>query len=142
MSQLENQYHLNSVIVRTGYVSHREALESNFNSDILLLLLGEGERFLQVCTGKIYDYFRSGRPILAIAPEGGIVDQMLKDTGHGKAFDSTKIDGIKQMILEEYRRWKQSDHAERFYSPKIRQFERKLLTGKLAALFDRVVAEK
>ena len=140
--QTAQRYNLGSILDQTGYVSHQEALTYNVNSDLLLSLMGDDHRMQYSYSGKIFEQLRSGHPILAIAPSGGVIDQVLQETGHGKSFVSTQIDGIKQMILEEYRRWKQSDHTERFYSPKIRQFERKLLTGKLAALFDRVVAEK
>ena len=137
---LAKEYNLNSIIIQKGATSHQEALKSNVNSDLLILLVGDGDKYKSIYTGKVFDYLRSGIPILAIAPTDGIVDQVLKETGHGKAFPSTQIEDIKKMILEEYLKWKNKEKTERLYSPKIKKFERKILTGQLAQIFEKVTA--
>lgn len=135
---LAQKYDLKSVIVQTGYLTHSEAIRSNIESNLLLLLVGDEKRYQHITTGKIFDYLRSGRPILALAPPGGIVDQMLCETGHGKAFTSTQISEIKAMILQEYLKWKRGKDCGFSCSPLIKQFERKYLTEKLVQVFENI----
>ena len=139
---LAKKYGLENIIWQRGSLSHHDALMSNINSNLLILLLHDDESYKRVYTGKFFDYLRSGRPILAIAPEDGVVDKVLKESGHGKAFRSTQTQEIKNFILDEYRKWKNSkknnEGIERLYSPTIKRFERKILTKKLVDVFEKV----
>jgi len=127
-----DRYGLKQVICHTGYLSHQEALQANLDSNLLLLLVGDEPKFKPVYTGKFFEYLRSGRPILALAPKDGAVDRPLRESGHGKAFLSTQIPKIKAMILREYQRWERGEGIALRHSPAIDRFERKVLTGQLA----------
>lgn len=129
--ELVQRYGMEDIFQYVDYVSHKEALLANLNSDLLLLLVGDGSQLKTVYTGKVFEYLRCGRPILAIAPKDGVVDQLLKETKQGKAFLSTQILEIKQMILEEYIKWQNGIR-------RIQGFERKALTAKLAEIFEKV----
>lgn len=126
------RYGLSDVLIQTGYLSHRAALQSNMDSNLLLLLIGEGDNLKSFYSAKIFEYLRSGRPILAIAPKDGVVDQVLQESGHGKAFSSKQIAEIKAMILEEYFKWKNRCDSSLLHSPAIERFEGKHLTQQLA----------
>jgi glycosyltransferase involved in cell wall biosynthesis len=52
--------------VLLGYKPHREALYELMDSDILFLLGGQEKDSNWVIPGKIYEYLRSGIPIIAI----------------------------------------------------------------------------
>lgn len=130
--ELAESFGLLDIFEQTGYVSHKEALQSNLNSDMLLLLIGEAERFKPVYTGKVFEYLRSGKPILALAPPDGAVDKLLSSTGHGQVFLSTQEREIKNMILQEYQKWMSKDENEYMHSPLIKLHERKYLSMKLA----------
>ena len=136
--RIAKKYNLESIIVQTGYLTHSEAIRSNIEANLLLHLVGDDERYRHVLTGKIFDYLRSGRPILSLAPLGGDADQLLRATGHGKAFAGTQIPEIKAMILEEYQKWERGEDREFLSSPLIKQFERKYLTGKLVEVFESI----
>lgn len=140
--KLAQKYNLESIVVQTGYVSHGEAIRSNLEANLLLYLLGDEERFRHVFLGKIFDYLRSGRPVLAIAPPGGVIDQILRETGHGHAFISTQISEIKAMILQEYKKWEKGEHCDFLCSPLIKQFERKHLTKKLVQIFENIQQDR
>ena len=128
---------LTGILEQTGYVSHKEALQANLNSDLLLLLVGDEDRFKPVYTGKVFDYLRSGKPILTLGPKDGAVDRLLSATGHGKTFLSTQIAEIKEMILEEYKKWLHAESNTYYVSSAIKVHERKYLTMKLADVFYR-----
>ena len=136
---LAEKYGLSEIFEHTGYCSHREALQANLNADLLLLLVGDDPKFKPVPTGKFFEYLRSGRPILALAPKDGIVDRVLRKTGHGKAFLSIQNSGIKSMILREYKKWKHSKGEPLLHSLAIERFERKVLTKQLAEVLDAVI---
>lgn len=130
------RYGLEQVIDQTGYLSHSQALQANLDANLLLLLVGDELKFKPVYTGKFFEYLRSGRPILALAPKGGVVDQVLRKSGHGEAMLSTQISKIKSMILREYKKWERGETAGLLHSPVIERFERKVLTGQLAEVLE------
>ncbi len=131
-TEIGKRFGLEHIIAQTGYLSHHEALQANLNANLLLLLVGDELKLKPVYTGKFFEYLRSGRPILALAPKNGAVAQVLRESGHGEAFLSTQIPKIKKMILREYQKWEQGKAAELLHSPVIERFERKVLTGQLA----------
>lgn len=131
---LAEKFGLLDIVEQTGYVSHREALQANLDSDILLLLIGDAEKCKPVYAGKVFEYLRSGKPILALAPHDGAVDKLLSSTGHGQTFLSTQEDEIKNMILQEYQKWEGKEKNEYISSPLIKRYERKYLAMKLADL--------
>lgn len=130
--EVAERFGLLSIFEQTGYVSHKEALQANLDSDILLLLVGNSVKFKPVYTGKVFEYLRSGKPILALAPPDGAVDRLLSTTGHGQTFLSTQEDEIKHMILQEYQKWMTQKENEYLHSPFIKKSERKYLSMKLA----------
>ena len=129
---IADKYGLANILEQTGYLSHKEALQKNQESDALLLLVGDDEKCKQVYTGKVFEYLRSGKYILAIAPKGGYVDDLLSATGHGETFLSAQVEEIKNAILREYQAWKSKSENEFVCSPLIKLRERKYLTMKLA----------
>lgn len=123
---------LTDILVQTGYLSHRAALQSNLESNLLLLLIGEGDNLKSFYSAKLFEYLRSGKPILAIAPKDSVVDQLLQESGHGKAFRAGQLPEIKAMIREEYLKWKNHRGGSLLHSPTIEKFEGKRLTQQLA----------
>lgn len=134
------QYGLAQIIDHTGYLSHAQALQANVDADLLLLLVGDEAKFKPVYTGKVFEYLRSGRPILALAPKDSAVDRVLRESGHGEAFLSTQIPRIKAMIMREYKKWLNGTAPELLHSPVIERFERKVLTEQLSQALDMVVS--
>ena len=132
------QYGLTQIIEQTGYLSHAQALQANVDANLLLLLVGDEPKFKPVYTGKFFEYLRSGRPILALAPKDSAVDRVLRESGHGEAFLSTQIPKIKSMILREYKKWEQGEGQKPLHSPVIERFERKALTQQLAEVLGNV----
>lgn len=133
------RYGLEQIIDQTGYLFHSQALQANVDANLLLLLVGDEPKFKPVYTGKFFEYLRSGRPILALAPKGGAVDRVLREGGHGEAMLSTQISKIKSMILREYKKWERGESAEPLHSPVIERFERKVLTQQLAEVLNGAV---
>lgn len=135
------RYGLAQIMDHTGYLSHSQALQANVDADLLLLLVGDEPRFKPVYTGKFFEYLRSGRPILALAPKDGVVDRVLRESGHGEAYLSTQTSKIKAAILREYKKWENGERSELLHSPVIERFERRELTRHLAEVLESTVAK-
>ncbi len=124
----------NNIIIKT-YQEHQFVIKEMVESDLLVCLVGDGERYYSIYTGKIFEYLRACRPILALASPEGLVGSVLERTGHGKAILSTDLLSIGDYILEQYNLWKTSQKREYCDSNNINEFERKALTGKLTEVF-------
>lgn len=135
---LIHRFGLGDSVRKDSFQAHSNVLQCNLNSDLLLLLVGDEAKQKPVYTGKFFEYLRSGRPILALAPKGGAVARVLRETGHGEALLSTQVGQIKAMILREYRKWQSGEPAELLRAPAIARFERKELTRQLAEVLDTV----
>ncbi|MCD6461278.1 MAG: glycosyltransferase, partial [Thermoplasmata archaeon] len=71
---------LGEVVRCGGKVSHGETFRLMRESDMLLLIIGEGKDAKQVSTGKLYEYIGSGVPIFAVIPEGEAA-RVIRETG-------------------------------------------------------------
>lgn len=74
-----NELKIDDVVRLEPVVPYREALQEMLLADALLLFQGS------VCNhqvpAKIYEYYRAGKPILALADPAGISARMLRDVG-------------------------------------------------------------
>lgn len=122
-----------------GYMEHERSLNEGFNSSVLLLPIGEGEKFKLVYTGKVFEYLRLQNPILALSPKGSIVEELLKDTGCGKSFEYTDLNGIEKYIKEIYVKWQHKELLNKPDINKIKKYERRNLTRSLANIFDEII---
>lgn len=110
-------------------ISHHEALARMHSADVLLLLLS-----FDYYPGKIFEYMRVGRPVLALAPNG-IAAQLVRTSGIGHVVENTDAGNV-AAVLEEIALDYQT-FVSRHYHPDlsvIKQFDRRQLAGKLAEI--------
>ena len=84
---------LDGVVRFEGNRSHAETLAMEAGADLLLLVKSRSARFRDLVPGKLYEYLGSGRPVLAIAPEGPAAD-LVRHFGMGWVADPDSADGI------------------------------------------------
>jgi len=116
----------------TGPLSRAETLRQIAQAD-LLLLLAEAQPY-QI-PGKTYEYLRAGRPILALTSDGALSD-LLRKTGGAWVVKPEDHDGIVGAVQEAYGRWKKGHTSPGADRTAINTFDRRLLAGHLARLFD------
>jgi len=51
-------------------------------------------------SGKIYEYLATGKPILAVSPPGGEVDEVMRETGAGWVVDPAKPEEMTARLRE------------------------------------------
>jgi len=111
-----------------GYVDHAEALRQMVSADALLLVVGGGDASHGVVTGKIYEYLRAARPILLVGSARSEAARLVRDCEAGEVVEEERTDEIAR-ILE---RWIVDGAAPRPDPTLTKQYERRLLTGRLA----------
>jgi glycosyltransferase involved in cell wall biosynthesis len=73
-----------------GYKTHDEAINISVDADVLILIINNDPSSLGVYTGKFFEYLMLKKPILALVPKSGIVDDFFKkhDVGYSASPDN------------------------------------------------------
>lgn len=114
------------------YVSHKEALELQRKSQLLLLIEINSKETQGIIPGKVFEYLNAKRPILAIGPKNWDVERIIEETEAGKVIIYSDNEPLKNFILEKYEDFKKGKIS--FEGHNIEQFSRRNLTEKLAKL--------
>lgn len=113
-----------------GYCTHGETIDLLRSSDALWMMVGNGKNADTVSSGKLYEYFGTGKPVLASLPEGAL-RQAAQRYGASIITDPHDVDAIAAAIATLYEQWK----AHRAPTPDmtyVRTFDRRMLTAELA----------
>jgi glycosyltransferase involved in cell wall biosynthesis len=117
-----------------GYTDHDEVIQRLSRADLLLMFISKSKIAKSILTGKLVEYLLMKRPIVAFGPLGGAADSVLKTTQAGRMFDFDDEKNAGRFILQRYKSWK---HGKDDFTPDedvVRQFDRRLLTEKLAKI--------
>jgi galactitol-specific phosphotransferase system IIB component len=99
------QFGLNSYLNNLGYVSHGEAIAHQKKSQVLLLIEINSKETRSIIPGKLFEYMVSGRPIIAIGPNGSDFAEIISHTNTGVFFDYSEKDKLKKVILDYYNQY-------------------------------------
>jgi glycosyltransferase involved in cell wall biosynthesis len=128
---------LEGVVEMTGFLSHHECIERMRSAHVLLQQLARGRMSEILYTGKMFEYFGSGRPILTLAGEGDTGD-LVERLGAGIVVDPGDIEAICRAVMDYYRLYK-AGKGFKVDNPDIPDlFDRKKQTERLANIFDEV----
>ena len=104
------------------YMSHRDSLELQRDSEALLLLIPEAEgRGRAVLSGKVFEYLAAERPILASVPPDGEAARLLRETGAGIVVGPDDVGGIRTALEGLVARWKAGRLNGTVLSPEQRE---------------------
>src|SRR4030067_1115375 len=138
LHELVKKFGLENMADLKGYLSHKESLKQLSSASILLLITTDSPGAEVLTTGKIFEYFRAGKPILGVLPPSGAAASLIKETKAGVIVSPKNILGIKQILKDYFRKWANSELKVELNQEKLKQFERRNLTDKLAEVFNRV----
>ncbi|WP_298765913.1 glycosyltransferase family 4 protein [uncultured Polaribacter sp.] len=119
-----------------GYVAHEKAIEFQNKSQVLLLLIPDVPNNKGIVTGKLFEYLKAKRPILAIGPENGDLSEILKDTNAGVVLDFSNEAKLKFEILQLYQQYKKGNLV--VTSKNTKKYHRKELTKQLAEIIKKI----
>ena len=107
VSQRAAHYGLQEQFHRWGYQPHRECLKILQAMDAFVLLLDERVKNAdKTVGGKLYEYLRLKKPVLAIVPDQGEAAQIIREADSGIVCSGFRIDSVVQAVKELYRRQK------------------------------------
>ena len=119
-----------------GPLPRRETLRRLLDSNLLLLL---GHNFTMQIPGKLYEYLRAGRPILALAPAGAQTD-LLQATGGAWMVQPLDLEGVVEAVREAFQQWLTGRPGPQADSHLVSSFDRRVLVGRIAAELNAAVA--
>ena len=82
-----DDYGLRKHVETIGYLPHNESIKKMLNSNFLLLIIPKTPDNKLIVTGKLFEYIRTGIPIIGIGPSEGDASQILEQTNSGRMFD-------------------------------------------------------
>ena len=130
-------FKLSTTIEFIPYLPHEEVVVFQQKAQILLLAVNNVPSSGGIITGKVFEYLKANRPILAIAPTDGDLAEILNTTKAGKVVDFNDEETLKKNILEMYLAYKNHNLVVR--SNDIDQYHRKNLTGQLAKIIKKII---
>jgi len=125
-----------------GYVPHNEAIRQMKTASVLLYIIPQAPDNKGILTGKFFEYLASGPPLFAIGPPDGDAARILARVNGGIVLDYDMQEAMKTLLLQLFQAW-QTNSLPKF-SPdqsKISQFNRSVLTHKLAQQLDQLVQD-
>lgn len=115
-----------------GYVSHKEALLQQRQSQVLLLAEIDSEDTKAIIPGKLFEYMVSETPILAIGPKESDVERIIKQTNTGSYFYYDSKIELKTQILTYFEAFKNNSLTTNPIG--LQPYSRRNLTQRLAEL--------
>jgi len=125
-----------SSIHNVGYVAHRESIAWLLRSNVLLLIVDEAPESSAIVPGKVYEYLGTQRAVLALAPTGSAIEQLIQQTNAGRSVPQEDVEAIASAIQTLYERWTNGESLAEPYAGAIEQFERKNAAATLARIMD------
>ena len=130
------KHELSENVEIVNYIAHKEVVEFQKKSQVLLLVVNNVPSAKGIVTGKIFEYLMAKRPILAIAPTDGDLAGIIKQTNAGYVVDFNDGVLLKKTILDLYLKFCNNNLV--VASENIEQFNRKQLTAKVAEMINKI----
>jgi hypothetical protein len=105
-------------------------------------LIDEDKYSKMILSGKVFEYVGAssitGKPIIAITPEGEAAD-LIRETSSGEVVHHNNNKALEETLLKYYNRFFENNNTFSVNKEKIAQYDRRLLTGKLADTFNNLL---
>ena len=130
------QYDITENYNFTGDISYHKAMQAQVDTDYLLLIVDTGMTSDGVIPGKLFEYIASRRPIFALT-DPGATQEIIEKSGAGIVVPAESVEHCKKAL----KKLLQQDIADSYQPDEdyLKQFDRKILTARLANLFNHVM---
>ncbi len=120
------------------YMPHTQAIEETERASAMLLLVTQSKKNIRILPGKTFEYLRTGKPVLALGPQGGEVDRILSEVQGGKLIEYEDREKIQSYLISLIDAW--HDDTMHYARPElIKKYERKNLTADLVRVFEELI---
>lgn len=101
--ELSQKYNVESIVNIHGRITHKEVLQNQMNSDVLLLISWMNESEKMFIPGKVYEYIASKKPILSIGYKEGSLKDLIEKTNIG--YHVSEVSETKKAIYDYYSKY-------------------------------------
>ncbi len=123
------RYGLTNYVNNLGYMSHDKAVAHQRSAQVLLLVEIDSPETRCIIPGKVFEYIVSGRPIVALGPEGSDFAEIITGTNTGKFITYSEKAYLKQTLLHYFESY-ESGHLT-VHPVGLQQYSRRNLTKQL-----------
>ncbi len=95
-----DEYDLTNYVEKFGYLPHSQSIRKMLISNFLLLIIPKTPHNELIVTGKLFEYLKTGVPIIGVGPIEGDASKILEQTDSGKMFDYCDSSSIISFIKE------------------------------------------
>lgn len=120
------KYGLDEVVKIYGHLDHKEVMEYLGRASILWLWMNDTIR----TPGKLYEYFGTRKPVLAMLPDGVIKD-LANESKNATTCNPKDVDSIANAIHNYYKAWKNNE-LKQTNIEFVEKYNRQNLTKQLA----------
>ncbi|MEO5368401.1 MAG: hypothetical protein H7831_18995, partial [Magnetococcus sp. WYHC-3] len=131
--------HLDDMVTLAPPLPYREALAEMGQVHALLVL--QGDDLMRQIPAKIYEYFRAGRPLMALTRPEGETGQLLLREGYGHVVPLGDAESIARH-LPGFLAAVRAGAAPVMTRNQAARFERRTVVGQLAGVFDTLIAQE
>ena len=121
------------------YQPHNQIINEIMQSTILLLLIGDYPLNEGILTGKIFEYLRSGKPVLAVVPEKGLAAEVIRKTNSGLVAANNDVEMISEVISNLFDLFIMNKLDQSFKRNDIKMYSRINLTRELSDVFNKTI---
>jgi len=125
-----------------GYRDHRSTIEAMQRAEALLLVANTTHGAEATVPGKLFEYLAVGRPVLAVAPPDSASAEILDKTRAGWLAPAHDVAAIADALRSALCAVRSGPQAHRPDAAAVARYDRRVLTGKLAHVFDDVLAAR
>ena len=131
-----SDYNLEDCVENIGYVNHSRAV-TEMQEAAVLVLIQDGYGSEIDIPGKLYEYLRSGTPVLGLLRDG-LAARLIRESSAGEVIYPTDRQGVSRVLLDWYRRWREGKPLSDPDMAYIRRFTRREQTRLLAEHLDEI----
>jgi len=137
LERLVQKYGVKEKVEIAGLRSREDALRAQRESPMLLLLDWMDPAQQGVTTGKIFEYLAAGRPILSIGREGGVVKDLLVETGAGT--HESELSPLRKRLADAVSEFERTGRlSSEANSNRIAAYSHREMSRKFAAVLDEI----
>jgi hypothetical protein len=134
-----NSSPLKPAIETISYVPHSESINYLMKADAMLLVIDEDKYSKMILSGKVFEYLGAsiitGKPVFTVAGEGEAKD-LIEEVSGGIVVPHHHPEILSREYLKLYNGFFENNTTFLPNTEAIKHYERKLLTKKLAEVFD------
>ena len=119
-----------------GYLAHAEALARVAEADVAVVLIADGPAAKASMTGKLFEYLAMGLPTLVLGPPDGEAAKLVTSLSAGWVEEPHGVEAIAARLAALAAAKADGSLAKRTTNAAIARYERRNLTGELAAILD------